>query len=127
MKYLLKLEELAMFGTAVCVLVILQVSWWWWPLLVFGPDISMLGYFAGNKTGAFFYNLFHHKAIGIMVAVLGVYFNNDPLLIGGIVLFGHSSLDRVLGYGLKTGAGFKFTHLGYIGKEKLPGMPNVEG
>jgi Domain of unknown function (DUF4260) len=122
MKYLLKLEELAMLGTAVCALVILQVSWWWWPLLVFGPDISMLGYFAGNKTGAYLYNLFHHKAVGIIVSVLGIYFNNDPLLIGGIVLFGHSSMDRVLGYGLKTDAGFKFTHLGPIGKENMPVM-----
>jgi hypothetical protein len=36
----------------------------------------------------------------------------------GIVLFGHSSLDRMLGFGLKYKEGFGFTHLGKIGKEK---------
>jgi hypothetical protein len=27
----------------------------------------------------------------------------------GIVLFGHSSMDRFFGYGLKTDEGFKYT------------------
>ncbi|MEO6611453.1 MAG: DUF4260 family protein [Chitinophagaceae bacterium] len=30
---------------------------------------------------------------------------------------GHSSMDRMFGYGLKTNEGFKYTHLGMIGKE----------
>jgi hypothetical protein len=37
--------------------------------------------------------------------------------IAGIVLFGHASMDRMLGYGLKTSEGFKYTHLGIIGKK----------
>jgi hypothetical protein len=41
--------------------------------------------------------------------------NNIPELIG-VILFSHSSLDRMLGYGLKFEKGFKFTHLGEIGK-----------
>jgi len=35
----------------------------------------------------------------------------------GIILFGHSSMDRMFGYGLKLGQGFKYTHLGIIGKK----------
>jgi hypothetical protein len=31
-------------------------------------------------------------------------------------LLGHSSFDRVLGYGLKYDDDFKHTHLGWIGK-----------
>jgi len=32
-------------------------------------------------------------------------------------MFGHSSMDRMFGYGLKTEEGFKYTHLGMIGKK----------
>ncbi|HEY0262180.1 MAG TPA: DUF4260 family protein [Chitinophagales bacterium] len=34
------------------------------------------------------------------------------------MMFGHSSMDRFFGYGLKTEEGFKFTHLGKIGKDE---------
>jgi len=33
-----------------------------------------------------------------------------------VVIFGHSSLDRFLGFGLKYFDGFNVTHLGTIGK-----------
>jgi hypothetical protein len=35
----------------------------------------------------------------------------------GVILLGHSSLDRALGYGLKYEDSFQNTHLGRIGKE----------
>lgn len=35
----------------------------------------------------------------------------------GIIIFGHASFDRFFGYGLKYENGFKFTHLGEIGKK----------
>jgi hypothetical protein len=35
----------------------------------------------------------------------------------GIILFGHSSMDRIFGYGLKLNEGFKFTHLGLVGNK----------
>ena len=40
-------------------------------------------------------------------------------LAGSIALvwFAHIGLDRALGYGLKYDAGFRFTHLGRIGKD----------
>nr|WP_317235731.1 DUF4260 family protein [Niabella hibiscisoli] len=47
-----------------------------------------------------------------------MYLNLDWLLRIGVVLFGHASLDRVAGYGLKYNNGFAFTHLGVIGKVK---------
>jgi hypothetical protein len=43
--------------------------------------------------------------------------NSEVLQIAGIILFGHSSMDRTFGYGLKLGEGFKYTHLGIIGKK----------
>lgn len=117
MKNLIKLEEAAMFGLCLFVLYQQEAQWWWYLLLLLGPDISMLGYLAGNKPGAALYNLFHHKVLAVGVFVGGLLLPDQMMQIIGIVLFGHSSMDRMFGYGLKTGQGFKYTHLGIIGKK----------
>lgn len=117
LKDIIKLEEVAMFIIAIYGLTFLGVDWWWYLILLLGPDVSMLGYIGGNKPGAFFYNLFHHKAIAVCMFAAGLFMPDTLLLILGIVLFGHASMDRVFGYGLKTGQGFKYTHLGIIGKK----------
>jgi hypothetical protein len=114
-KNILKLEELAMFGLSVWALYFFNAEWWYYLLLLLGPDISMIGYAGGNKMGAFMYNLFHHKGVAIVLFVLGLLL--PGLQIAGIILFGHSSMDRMFGYGLKLKEGFKFTHLGLIGKK----------
>jgi hypothetical protein len=120
-KILLKLEEAAMFGLCIFILISLKVPWWAYFLLAVGPDVSMLGYFSSNRVGADCYNFFHHKGIAIVVFAIGVVLGNqtgDIVSTAGIILFGHSSMDRMLGYGLKLTKGFKYTHLGIIGKEK---------
>lgn len=120
MKTLLKFEEAAMFGLCIFILITLNVPWWAYLLLVIGPDISMLGYSFGNKIGADCYNFFHHKGVAIAIFAIGVILNShlgDIVSIAGIILFGHSSMDRMLGYGLKLDEGFKYTHLGIIGKK----------
>jgi hypothetical protein len=117
MKNILKLEELAMLGVAIFALTQLQAEWWWYLALVLAPDISMIGYSGGNKTGAFLYNLVHHKAVAIVLFVIGIVIGETFLEMTGIILFGHSSMDRIMGYGLKTNEGFKYTHLGIIGKK----------
>ncbi|TMI62660.1 MAG: DUF4260 family protein [Bacteroidetes bacterium] len=117
MKNILKLEEAAMFALSIYGLYSLQAEWWWFALLVLGPDISMLGYLAGNNVGAACYNLFHHKAVAVVIFMAGLLMPNLLLQLVGIVLFGHSSMDRMMGYGLKTSEGFKYTHLGIIGKQ----------
>ena len=76
----------------------------------------MLGYLAGNKAGAYIYNLFHHRALAIAVYLLGIYMESEAVQLAGVILFSHSSMDRMFGYGLKYEKGFKFTHLGEIGK-----------
>jgi hypothetical protein len=49
---------------------------------------------------------------------------NQAFLIAGIVLFGHSAFDRILGYGLKYPDSFNNTHLGRIGKEPAVAVRN---
>ena len=116
MKTLLRLEEAFMFGLSIFLFSKLGFAWWWYPLLILAPDLSMVGYLGGPQLGAITYNLVHHKAVGITLFVFGVILVNQPLQFAGLILFGHSSMDRMLGYGLKYPDAFEHTHLGMIGK-----------
>ena len=91
------------------------LAWWWFWLLLLAPDIGMVGYLIGPKAGAFLYNLFHHKAVAVVITMAGWWFAMPLLFFAGGLLFAHSSMDRVFGYGLKYATGFKDTHLGRIG------------
>ena len=116
MKTVLKLEEAALFIFGIFLFNRLSYEWWWFLALILAPDLSMLGYLFGNKTGALFYNIFHHKGIALLVYALGCYLNIESIQLAGIILFSHSAMDRIFGYGLKHEKGFKYTHLGEIGK-----------
>jgi hypothetical protein len=118
MKRIIQLEEFAILGLSIYALYFLKADWWVYLLLFIGPDISMLGYLAGDKAGAISYNLFHHKAVAIVLFLIGFISQTYLLEITGLILFGHSSMDRMLGYGLKYFTGFKFTHLSKIGDMK---------
>jgi hypothetical protein len=115
MKRIIQLEEVAMLGISIYALYLLKVEWWFYLLLLLAPDVSMLGYLAGNKIGATTYNLFHHKAVAIILFMVGFINQTWIIQVTGIILFGHSSMDRMLSYGLKYFTGFKYTHLGEIG------------
>jgi Domain of unknown function (DUF4260) len=86
-------ENLAIAAVVVVVFVRLHFAWWWLPVLFLAFDASMAGYLAGNRVGAVCYNLGHFYA-------------------GPAVL--------LLSYGLKFASGFEDTHLGRIGKSRLP-------
>jgi hypothetical protein len=116
MKNLLKVEELFMFSLSIFFFTKLNFAWWWYPALLFTPDLSMLGYLINSQTGAATYNFIHHKALGISIFILGIILVNQPIQFAGLILFGHSSMDRILGYGLKYPDAFKHTHLGTIGE-----------
>ncbi|OYQ38510.1 hypothetical protein CHU92_04930 [Flavobacterium cyanobacteriorum] len=116
MNTLIKLEEAAMFALGIYLFSLLHYQWWWFAALILAPDIGMLGYIAGNKAGAWSYNLFHHTGVAVLIYLLGIYAGAEPVKLIGIILFSHSAMDRMMGYGLKYEKGFKFTHLGEIGR-----------
>lgn len=111
---ILKTEELLMFFLSVYLFNLLTFKWFVFAVLFLTPDISMLGYLINNKTGQRTYNLFHHKGIAMILYLTGLYFKNELIQLAGIILFGHSSLDRFFGFGLKLQEGFKYTHLGKL-------------
>ena len=106
-----------MFVLGIYLFSLLDYQWYWFLILILTPDIGMLGYVFGNKIGAVLYNIFHHKGLAIVLYLIGIYYEMPVLQLTGIVLFSHSAMDRILGYGLKYEKGFKFTHLGEIGKK----------
>src|ERR1700730_6300172 len=99
MKLILKLEELGMLLLSIWLFSFLHFAWWWYLALLLLPDISMIGYAFNNKIGAITYNVVHHKGLAIGMYLLGHYVQNEWLQLAGLILFGHSSMDRMLGYG----------------------------
>jgi hypothetical protein len=120
MKTILKIEEAALFIASLVAFPYLDLSWWWFVGCILVPDVSMLGYLAGPKAGALSYNLFHHKGVAVLIGVGGILIASSTLEFIGLILFAHASMDRMLGYGLKYEEGFRFTHLGLIGKDAVP-------
>lgn len=118
MKKLIALEEAAMLVLSVVLFSQLSFAWWWYLALILAPDLSMLGYAVNTRVGAMVYNFFHHKAVAIVIYIGGLFLKNETLQLAGLILFGHSGMDRMLGYGLKYSDSFQNTHLGLIGKKE---------
>lgn len=93
--------------------------WPWWALVLvfFAPDLGMIGYLAGPRAGAVGYNLLHLYGAGLAMIVAGVAIGSTIVVAAGSLWMAHVGLDRMLGYGLKSMAGFRDTHLGPIGRD----------
>ncbi len=121
MKYLLRAEEAAQLALAMFALTLqpIGITWWLWPAVFLSPDLGMIGYLHSPKTGAWTYNLTHHKGVAAAAIFAGFFLHIPLLLFAGLVLFAHSAFDRMLGYGLKHEDAFGNTHLGFVGKKKV--------
>jgi hypothetical protein len=117
MQGLLKLEEWGQLLLSVILFDRLEYAWWIFPACILLPDVSMIGYLNGTKAGALIYNFFHHKLLAVIVLIFGFGLNHSLLTLSGLILFGHSAMDRIFGYGLKFNDHFQHTHLGWIGKK----------
>ncbi|GAC1312901.1 MAG: hypothetical protein NVSMB24_35320 [Mucilaginibacter sp.] len=78
----------------------------------------MLGYLVNTRIGACMYNLFHLRALALAIAAVGWLAAGYVFIAIGLLLFAHSSFDRMMGYGLKYTDDFKHTHLGWMGKDR---------
>jgi hypothetical protein len=74
MAFTIKIEEAVITAISVYFLSRYNLGFpvWIWVLLFFSPDISMLGYLISTSLGAYCYNLFHHKAVSLVVLGLGL-------------------------------------------------------
>lgn len=111
MKRLIAIEEVMIFFLSLYLYSRLTYSWWLFIILLMVPDIFMLGYVIDKKVGAIMYNIGHHRALNLGLYFIGLISGYSWLMLIGIILFAHSSLDRVFGFGLKYEDDFKHTHL----------------
>ena len=115
---LLRLEGAATLLVAAYLYSIASGDWILVALLLFVPDIGMLGYLRGSLVGAATYNLFHVEVLPLALAALAI-FQQWPLgLAIALIWLAHIGMDRALGYGLKLTSGFRDTHLGRIGRQQ---------
>ena len=82
------------------------------------PDLSFLAYLSDSRFGAMVYNAAHSYMAPMTLMTLGFGFASPLTLSIALIWLAHIGFDRALGYGLKYSAGFNFTHLGRIGRQK---------
>lgn len=113
---LLRLEGLCILAASVLAYAEFGSDWGTFALFFFAPDLSFAGYLAGPKVGAISYNVAHSLIGALLVLATGFIISAPIAITAGIIWMAHIGFDRALGYGLKYTAGFKFTHLGIIGR-----------
>jgi hypothetical protein len=107
----LRVEGLAALGVALAGYATLGGSVWLLVALALAPDLSMLGYLAGPRTGSLSYNIAHTYTLPLALGSVGFWADTRLALLVALVWAGHIGADRLVGYGLKFDSGFKDTHL----------------
>jgi hypothetical protein len=83
-------------------------------VLLFVPDIFMVGYVKNNQLGSLVYNFGHTYLTPASVLVLALVLNATLGIHIALIWFAHIGLDRTIGYGLKYATGFKDTHFSKV-------------
>jgi Domain of unknown function (DUF4260) len=92
-------------------------SWWLFAAFILAPDLSILCYLAGPRTGAIAYNIVHVYLGPVSLFGVAAALASPTGIALALIWSAHIGIDRMLGYGLKYGDGFTFTHLGRIGRQ----------
>ena len=109
---LLRLEGAAALAAAITLYGSHGGNWPLFGLLLLAPDLSALGYLASPRAGAAWYNAAHTYLGPVALGVGGLTAGHAWVTLGALIWAAHIGMDRVLGYGLKTGGAFQNTHLG---------------
>jgi hypothetical protein len=94
----------------------LDEPWWILPLLLFVPDVFMVGYARSQRAGAWLYNVAHSYPAPTVLGAVASFAHETMWQAVALVWFAHIGMDRALGYGLKYETDFRDTHLGRIGR-----------
>ncbi len=115
---LLRLEGLMVAAVTAVAYTRTGASWWLFAALWLAPDLSLLGYLGRPCRAARIYNVFHSYFVPGVLGLSAFLLHAHNLLPVALIWANHIGVDRLLGYGLKYGAGFGWTHLGRIGAAK---------
>lgn len=112
----LRVEGLVLLVAAVGAFAATEQPWWLLPVVLFLPDVVMVGYARSSRLGALLYNLGHSYPAPAALGAASVLADAPLAQALALIWFAHIGMDRVLGYGLKYDTDFKDTHLGRIGR-----------
>ena len=118
-KTTVKLEGLLILIASSLVYTELGYSWKMFCILFFLPDISLAGYLLGKRCGAITYNIFHSYISPITLAIITYKIEYYQMNYVILIWIAHIGFDRCLGFGLKYASGFRYTHLGFVGKQEI--------
>ena len=110
----LQLEGAAIAAVAILVYAAFGGGWGLFALLILAPDIFMLGYLVGKRTGAVFYNIAHSYLVPLALGAASYVSPWEPGVLVALIWIVHIGADRAIGYGLKYTTHFKDTHLGRV-------------
>jgi hypothetical protein len=113
---LLRVEGAVVLAASLAAYAQFGAGWGVFALWLLAPDLALLGYLAGPRIGAAFYNATHSYLGAVALLAIGALAAIPWAVAGGLIWCAHIGLDRALGWGLKYGAGFGSTHLGRIGR-----------
>ena len=111
---LLRLEGAVTLAAAIVLYVNMRGSGWLFAVLLFAPDLSMLGYLANPRAGSVVYNAVHTLMVPAAVMALALVFHSDLAAQIGVIWLAHIGMDRALGFGIKYPTVFEDTHLQHV-------------
>ena len=108
---LLRIEGLTVLLGAIALYAHQQGSWLVFVVLLFVPDISMIGYLFNPRLGSMTYNAAHFYTLPALLLVASVAAAFPAGIQLALIWFAHIGMDRTLGFGLKYPTAFKDTHM----------------
>jgi hypothetical protein len=115
LRWLLRLEDLAIFIFALMAYEFMGFQWGFFILVFFVPDLSLFAYFHSPRVGAIIYNIMHSYILPLMLFAYGFFVSASLADQLAIIWIAHIGFDRALGFGLKYSRGFRYTHYGKLG------------
>lgn len=112
---LLRMEGAVLALVAVALFAHTGTKWWLFALLFLAPDLGLLGYLAGARSGAASYNLTHALVLPVLVGAWGWWIGSSTSVAVALIWVAHIGVDRMVGYGLKYETDFRDTHLQRVG------------
>ena len=79
-------------------------------LLLFVPDVSMIGYMKNPKVGSLLYNVVHTYITPSLLLLVSLLAGSALGTQIALIWVAHIGMDRTMGYGLKYPTQFKDTH-----------------
>lgn len=113
-KLLLHIEGFVVFISSLLFFHYLNYNWLLFLVLLFVPDVSILGYLLKKKIGSIAYNIFHSYVLPLVLLAFSVSYNYGIGIQISLIWFSHIGMDRAIGFGLKYPTRFKDTHLGKV-------------